>query len=352
MKKGGSQKVLSYPIAFNSSFASYCTLVVFIRDLTSAGSSKTWYEKLKKEKKAYVTYPTRRSGMVFVVKHYAGEVTYNPLSFIEKNIETLSNDLVSCMFSSENELVKRIFVTPPSDPAPGSMTSPPKKKMSTSSVPSTPNANPTDATSDTGSALKSTTKKATSSSSSLTSKTISWRFTNQLSSLISMLRLTESHFIRCIKSNDQCVSHSFDSNLVHKQLIYSGVFEVVKIQQSGLPCRLLHRDWVDRYRCLVPSRIRYQLHTTSEMMKALSKAGFDLKSAQMGKCFTFMKSYEQSKLEATLAQTLYNSALKIQTIARKLNRRRIYSPLIGSFRSFYQSFHSVQLQEVRTLYRQ
>lgn len=294
--------------------------------------------------------------MVFVVKHYAGDVSYNPVSFIEKNIETLSNDLVSCMFSSENELVKRIFVTPPSDPPPppaaataaGSMMSPLKKKVSSAtSVPSTPTANPVDAaTSDTVSAVKSTTKKSTSSSSSLTSKTISWRFTNQLNSLMSMLRLTESHFIRCIKSNDQCASHSFDSNLVHKQLIYSGVFEVVKIQQSGLPCRLLHRDWVDRYRCLVPSRTRYQLNTTSEMMKALIKIGFDLKSAQMGKCFTFMKSYEQSKLEATLAQTLYNSALKIQTIARKINRRRIYSPLIGCFRSFYQSFYAVQLQEV------
>jgi len=93
--------------------------------------------------------------------------------------------------------------------------------------------------------------------------------------------------------------------------------------------------------------MRYQLNTSSEILKALIKAGLDLKSAQMGKCFTFMKSFEQSKLEATLKQTIYKSAMKIQTVARKINRKRIYSPLIACFRSFYQAFDSVQLQEVR-----
>ena len=101
-----------------------------------------------------------------------------------------------------------------------------------------------------------------------------------------MLKKTESHFIRCIKSNDDCKAQTFDSQLINKQLVYSGVFEVVKIQQSGLPCRLLHEDFLDRYRCLAPSNIRYkssgQIKTSRDLISWLKSNGYDLPLAQMG----------------------------------------------------------------------
>lgn len=101
-----------------------------------------------------------------------------------------------------------------------------------------------------------------------------------------MLKKTESHFIRCIKSNDACTAQTFDSQLVNKQLLYSGVFEVVKIQQSGLPCRLSHEDFLDRYRCLAPSNLRYKksgkMNTSHELIKWLKRNAFDLPQAQMG----------------------------------------------------------------------
>ena len=42
-------------------------------------------------------------------------------------------------------------------------------------------------------------------------RSIAWRFQNQLTSLMTMLKQTDSHFIRCIKSNDgeASYSHSF-----------------------------------------------------------------------------------------------------------------------------------------------
>ena len=103
---------------------------------------------------------------------------------------------------------------------------------------------------------------------------------------MTMLKKTESHFIRCIKSNDACAPQTFDSQLVNKQLLYSGVFEVVKIQQSGLPCRLSHNDFLDRYKCLAPSNIRYKesgrLKSPADLIKWLKSNGYDLPLAQMG----------------------------------------------------------------------
>lgn len=293
----------------------------------------------------YVSYPNRRSGQAFVVRHYAGDVSYNPIGFLEKNVETLSNDLVACMLSSENITIQRIFATVVNE----TTTSSPKKKSSSSSLSSHTSATNKAAVvaSETeGSASVQAVKpslKRSASSSSLTAKTISWRFTNQLNVLVNMLRQTESHFIRCIKSNDQCVSQNFDSNLVHKQLIYSGVFEVVKIQQSGLPCRMPHRDFVLRYRCLISSKVRYTLNSSAEMIKWLVKDGYELNSAQMGKTKTFLKSYEQSDLESKTYKKKSSAAKIIQTCTRRVIRQSIYKKIIFCYRLFYKLFAVIDL---------
>jgi myosin heavy subunit len=84
-----------------------------------------------------------------------------------------------------------------------------------------------------------------------------------------MLKSTESHFIRCVKSNSGCKPLNFNSQLVHSQLLYSGVFEVVKIQQSGLPIRHSHEVFLSKFKCLVPSEYRYSCDSTSKLIQLL-----------------------------------------------------------------------------------
>ena len=60
-----------------------------------------------------MTFPTKKHGDIFVIKHYAGDVDYNSVNFMEKNVETLSTDLVNAMAASTDPIVTRLFAVPP-----------------------------------------------------------------------------------------------------------------------------------------------------------------------------------------------------------------------------------------------
>ena len=170
------------------------------------GSSKGWYEKLKfsgsktgTSKFASILCPPSKS--TFSVVHYAGVVHYNPNNFMEKNVETLNNDLVVIMKTSTMPLVRRLFEDAADAAASAS------------------------ASSSSSSRGRRASESAPASTSSSSNKSISFKFQQQLTSLMTMLRATESHFVRCVKSNSKCRSLTFEPDLVQKQLLYSGVFE-------------------------------------------------------------------------------------------------------------------------------
>ena len=45
----------------------------------------------------------------FIIKHFAGDVTYNINGFLEKNKDTLFSDLIACMGSSTNHFISSLF---------------------------------------------------------------------------------------------------------------------------------------------------------------------------------------------------------------------------------------------------
>jgi myosin heavy subunit len=245
------------------------------------GSSKTWFEKMKKGgqgtpkgDEVVMTFPVKHDN--FIVNHYAGPVTYLPENFMEKNTETLSNDLVGVMIGSSSELISRLF------------------------------SDPEEAGDGDGDGGSPTTGSGGRRKSSVRSQvpSLSKNFQFQLTCLMNMLRTTESHFVRCIKSSAKCMPQDFDAPLIHRQLLYSGVFEVVKIQQSGLPFRLKHADFNERYRCLIPLANRWtgngsvqeEAKSVVENLKELYASS--LHQLQLGRTMTFMKGKEFRFLES------------------------------------------------------
>ena len=219
-------------------------------------TSKTWYEKLRKtvkEKKFQKITLPKVNNDLFVVKHYAGEVTYFSENFLEKNIEVLSNDIAIVMQQSTVGFVQALFEQNQSS---GSTDGPGK----------------------------------------MMTKSISYNFNSQLQSLIKILHDTESHFIRCIKSNMGCKPMLFESPLVSTQLLYSGVFEVVKIQQSGLPMRVKKELFLKNYRCLLPVSDRKNITSCDQLLNAL-KVSYPLNLSQCGKTLVFFKSNEYNVVE-------------------------------------------------------
>jgi myosin heavy subunit len=259
------------------------------------GSSKTWFDKIRRsyatakpKPGAILTFSQRKDA--FTVVHYAGEVEYAPSMILEKNISTIYNDLIVAMQSSSSSVIQRLFQTP------------------------------ADAI-------------ATDQKGKVGNKTISWRFQAQLTSLMAMLRDTDSHFIRCIKSNDGCKPLLFDSQLVQRQLLYSGIFEVVQIQQSGFPCRFTHEDFLNNFKCLVETKLRWgkKTSTCEYLISYLNNVrNMNLKLYEIGKSIVFMKANENQILERAKGLLHNKSAVPIQKCSRMSVPYKIYNKLINN----------------------
>lgn len=269
------------------------------------GSSKTWYDKMKRAKAPsgpslagaelmVLSFPTTAVD-TFIVSHYAGPVSYLPENFMEKNIDTLNSDILQLMTDSNVADVKILFEEPEPVSSPAA---PASKRFSTVGG-----------------------KAAV--------RSIAWHFQSQLASLMQMLGATESHFIRCVKSNDACKPLVFDSELVHRQLVYSGVFEVVKIQQSGLPFRFIHDEFYERYSAILPLRVRWTCigapDKALDVIRSLPQCQNRLSHMQIGRTMTFMNSKEYRLLESLKDEIESDGATSIQCWVKTQCLRRHFS---------------------------
>ena len=73
------------------------------------------------------------------------------------------------------------------------------------------------------------------------------QFKEQLTSLLTRIRNSSPHYIRCIKSNAFCQPDLISRISVCEQLRYGGVIEAVRVSRSGFPVRMTHKDFIDRY---------------------------------------------------------------------------------------------------------
>ena len=147
------------------------------------------------ENKFFVKHRTKP--LYFSVKHFAGPVEYCVTNFIDKNRDTLSVTCRETMMGSDSKFIADLF-------------------KDNSSMGSTSGAS------------------ASTKSSKIT---LGSQFRNQLISLITTLKLTEPHFIRCVKPNHQKQAGLFDGQLALRQLRYAGLFEAIRIRKSGFAYR-------------------------------------------------------------------------------------------------------------------
>ncbi|KAJ7387469.1 Unconventional myosin-XIX [Desmophyllum pertusum] len=80
-----------------------------------------------------------------------------------------------------------------------------------------------------------------------TTVTVAHKFKVSLDSLMSTLRSTNVHYIRCIKPNSNCQPGVFNKKQVMAQLNACGVVETIRISAAGYPIRLSHHEFLKRY---------------------------------------------------------------------------------------------------------
>lgn len=183
----------------------------------------------------------------FVIKHFAGDVSYLIDGFLVKNNDSLQEDLMNTMRLTSNKFMRHImgFVKPGENiedmvgeagfipaPAPSSPVS--ALKSSTESLP-----------------ISAPTLAGPGGKKMASSSSVSLQFRVQLDALMNTLFSTTPHYIKCIKSNTLKQGGIFEPPIIIQQLRYSGVLEVVRIRREGFPVRMTFKEFVLKYRILL-----------------------------------------------------------------------------------------------------
>ncbi|XP_077527339.1 myosin heavy chain isoform X32 [Haemaphysalis longicornis] len=155
----------------------------------------------------------------FAIVHYAGTVPYNLSGWLEKNKDPLNDCVVDQFKKGSNALLQAIFEDHPG----------------------------LGASDDKGG--KGGRKKGSGF------QTVSGLYREQLNKLMTTLRSTQPHFVRCIIPNETKSAGVIDSHLVMHQLTCNGVLEGIRICRKGFPNRMIYPDFKQRYTILAPNAV-------------------------------------------------------------------------------------------------
>ncbi|KAM9319265.1 unconventional myosin-Ic [Gastrophryne carolinensis] len=139
----------------------------------------------------------------FRLLHYAGEVNYSVVGFLDKNNDLLFRNLKEVMCDSGNPIVHQCFDR-------SELTD--KKRPETAAT----------------------------------------QFKNSLSKLMEILMSKEPSYIRCIKPNDAKQPARFDEVIIRHQVKYLGLIENVRVRRAGFAYRRKYEIFLQRYKPLCP----------------------------------------------------------------------------------------------------
>ncbi|XP_026725163.1 myosin-IB isoform X1 [Trichoplusia ni] len=214
-------------------------------------SDLSFLEKLNQKLEPHAHYKSHRSSDVktqktmgrdeFCLVHYAGEVTYNVRTFLEKNNDLLFRDIQSLMASSGNTIVASCFKD-----------------------------------------VNLTSKKRP--------ETAITQFKNSLNELIKILSSKEPSYIRCIKPNDFKTPMQFDEKLVSHQVKYLGLMENLRVRRAGFAYRRTYETFLERYKCLsVDTWPNYKGAARDGVQKLVEVLNFEREEYRMGNTKIFIR---------------------------------------------------------------
>ncbi|XP_056888468.1 unconventional myosin-Ih isoform X6 [Takifugu flavidus] len=140
----------------------------------------------------------------FRLLHYAGEVTYCVVGFLDKNNDLLYRNLKDLICQSKNAIVKECFSTLDRD-------------------------------------------------SRRRPETVATQFKSSLLKLTEILVAKEAWYIRCLKSNESKHPGQFDEVLIRHQVKYLGLMEHLRVRRAGFAYRRKFDVFLKRYKPLCPA---------------------------------------------------------------------------------------------------
>uniref|UniRef100_A0ABM5F1L6 Unconventional myosin-Ih isoform X1 n=2 Tax=Pogona vitticeps TaxID=103695 RepID=A0ABM5F1L6_9SAUR len=186
---------------------------------------------------------TRKSidWMDFRLLHYAGEVTYCTVGFLEKNNDLLYRNLKEVLCKSKNGILRECFQLSELD-------------------------------------------------NRRRPETVATQFKSSLASLIEILMSKEPSYIRCIKPNDDKAPDRFDDSLIRHQVKYLGLMEHLRVRRAGFAYRRKYEHFLKRYKSLCPETWPHWRGTAAKGVQLLIKhIGYQPEEYKMGKTKLFIR---------------------------------------------------------------
>ncbi len=220
-----------------------------------SGSDASFLQKLhnqlgKPEFKKVFKKP-RFGNTAFTIAHYALDVTYEAEGFLEKNRDTVPDEQMALLASTKNPFLKEVLdaallSTKPTDspnansPAVSDSGSVGSRR---SSVIPDPGRQSWIAQTPTGASSGGPKRGGVGGVKKPTQGSI---FKASLITLMDTLGVTNVHYIRCIKPNEQKKPWEFTPQQVLGQLRACGVLETIRISCAGYPTRWTYEEFAER----------------------------------------------------------------------------------------------------------
>ncbi|DBA02384.1 TPA: hypothetical protein N0F65_007203 [Lagenidium giganteum] len=235
----------------------------------------------------------------FIIHHYAGQVTYTVTGFLEKNDDSLHNDLISLMHGSQCDFLRQLFpVSPDAGGGPGGASGNPMRKP-----------------------IRKAGNKMTGT------MTVGRKFRDQMADLMQELKATTPSFVRCVKPNNLRFPQGWNASLILNQLIYLGVMETVRIRRSGYPVRRLFAEFYQKYEILTRkskiSKEKRSKMTDRELCEIILQK-LERENWQLGHKKVFMRDGQLRILDNEARKITSEAAVTIQKHARRVMQRRAY----------------------------
>jgi len=245
----------------------------------------------------YKYYEKPRWGdRLFTIVHYAGKVTYDTETFIDKNKDYIVPEHIAIMSKSDNSFISGLF---------GGFF----KK-------------------DSGHQGKGNSVGGGAKSSQFVS--VATQFKDSLNQLMDSIKTTSPHYIRCIKPNMEKKPLIFDKIMVLNQLRSGGVLECIRITKAGYPTRKTYETFAPRYKILAVKKMEeyrkqrktYDPRTLSQMI--VTSCNLSPNDYQLGTTKLFLRAGQLARFEKMRNDLMNNSAANLQKVWRMKKMYKMY----------------------------
>ncbi|KAL7891470.1 hypothetical protein AOLI_G00009460 [Acnodon oligacanthus] len=242
----------------------------------------------------------------FSLVHYAGTVDYNIFGWLDKNKDPLNDSVVQLYQKSSLKLLSNLYASHASAEAEGGG------------------------------------KKGKKKGGSF--QTVSALFRENLGKLMTNLRSTHPHFVRCLIPNESKTPGLMENALVIHQLRCNGVLEGIRICRKGFPSRILYGDFKQRYKVLNASVIPEGqfIDNKKASEKLLGSIDVDHTQYKFGHTKVFFKAGLLGLLEEMRDEKLAILVTMTQALCRGFLMRREFVKMMERRESIYSIQYNIR----------